>query len=437
MAIPDWLTLSKTSGSNSDTVDITASKNDGSAREATLIIASDSLQAQINVTQESNMKRTVSLDAFLVSFGRTEEGKYENVYGFQAVSDYVIDNGNVSISISVKGPTTETITRKTVTINTGSKESEVVYVPIYASQVIDTSTRFTTSKINKYVSYTIINNTPYTVTKRAVMLSDSRILTITGSLFNNEDKISYELRNLDNTPVDMGNLVNTYYLIVSWPYRGGYNICSYKVTRTYEVTDTIYHIEYVFELPTVSLDIGGGIIKEYYDIWNCIMNKNYIPVKKFKLTSESYKANLAHKSTVISDVELVTGQLYGYLRLNADGTISTVNSPYKAGLADDSGYGGLTCIISNNSTYDSKIINWYHRPLLENEEMVTTVFKRIPEGFNFSSTDFLETTTGNILAYSHETAAEKDESRTITSSEDNMEMFYHPYKHPNSIIVGN
>lgn len=29
MAIPDWLTLSKTSGSNSDTVDITASKNDG------------------------------------------------------------------------------------------------------------------------------------------------------------------------------------------------------------------------------------------------------------------------------------------------------------------------------------------------------------------------------------------------------------------------
>lgn len=437
MAIPDWLTLSKTSGSNSDTVDITASKNEGSAREATLIIAGNSLQTQINVTQESNLKRTVSLDAFLVSFGRTEEGKYENVYGFQAMSNYVIDNGNVSISISVKDPTTETITRKTITINTGSKESEVVYVPIYASQVIDASTRFSTSNINKYVSYTIINNTSYDVTKGLIMVGGSRILAITGSLFNNDDKISYELRNLDNTPTNIGNLVTTRYLIVTWPYRGGYNICSYKVTRTYEVTDTIYHTEYVFELPTVSLDIGGGIIKEYYDIWNCIMDKNYIPVKKFKLISESYRANLAHKSTVISDVEFVTGQLYGYLHLNADGTISTVNSPYMAGLADDSGYGGLRCIISNTSTYDSKIINWYHRPLLENEEMVTTVFKRIPEGYDFSSTDFLETTTGNILAYSHRTAAEKDESRTITSSKDNMEMFYHPYKHPNSIIIGN
>ena len=89
MAIPDWLTLSKTSGSNSDTVDITASKNEGSAREATLIIASDSLQAQINVTQESNIKRTVSLDTFLVSFGRTEEGKYENVYGPLCIKDVV------------------------------------------------------------------------------------------------------------------------------------------------------------------------------------------------------------------------------------------------------------------------------------------------------------------------------------------------------------
>lgn len=435
MALPDWITLSKNSGSNSDTVDITASENSGEERSATLIIASDLLSTQINITQESNNNRTVYLEVFLVSFGRTENGKYENVYGLRAFTDYIINSGNISVNISVTDPTTETITRRAVTINGGSKSSEIAYVAIQASSVIDTSTRFTVNNVRTYVKYNVVNNTSYALTIQPAVLYTTNILTITGVNFSNDSTISYELRNINNTVIDIGNLVNTKHLMVSWPYRGGYNICSYKVTRTYYITDTIYHTEYLFELPTVSMDIGGGIMKEYYDVWNCIMDERYKPVKKFKLTTESYKSNLAHKETTISDIEFVTGQIYGYTYLNSDGTIESINSPYKAGLADDSGYGGIKYSIRNDYYEGLKGLCWYHRPLQDNEEMITTVIKFLNEGSDFSSTDFLETTTNNILLYSTEYKAEIEATKTILSSNDNMDMFYHPYKHPNSIFV--
>nr|DAG92036.1 MAG TPA: hypothetical protein [Herelleviridae sp.] len=53
MAKPDWITLSKTSGTGNDTVTVTAAKNTGtSARSGSITVKSGSLSKVVTISQE-------------------------------------------------------------------------------------------------------------------------------------------------------------------------------------------------------------------------------------------------------------------------------------------------------------------------------------------------------------------------------------------------
>lgn len=432
-----WLSVDVSSGTGNREVNVTAAENTGEERDATIIISGNGLNQEITVTQEGDTNRQIYVDVFLVSFGWTTNNICENVYGIQANTRYrkLIRGGSITISVEVTDPTNSLITTKTLTINDGEFESQIEYVSVQSNELFDSSSRYTISNIRDYVKYFIkANSTSYTLTEGLVILYDSNILTIPSKVFNASTSI--ELRDDTNASISLGRLATTKYLMVSWPYRGGLNLCAYNVSSKYVSSDTSsFGAEFTFELAKTSFDIGGGIMKEYYDIWNCIMSEGYKPVKKFKLTFESDNATLALKYCTISNIEYVEGLIYGYLTLNDDGTVDSVNVPYQAGLADDSGYGGLS-LGSTTTGPDSKRIVWYHKPIEESEDIVKTIIRRVDEPLDFTSSDFLETTTSNVIAYSDERYAEIEHTKTVSSGEKNMERFYHPNVHPNITIKG-
>lgn len=432
-----WLSVDVSSGTGNGEVNVTAAENTGEERDATIIISGNGLSQEITVTQEGDTSRSIYVDVFLVSFGWTTNNICENVYGIQANTGgrKLIRGGSVTISVEVKDPTNSLITTKTLIINDGKFESQIEYVSVQSNGLFDSSSRYTVYNIRNYVTYSIkANSTPLAMNEGMVTLNDSNILTIPSKVFNASTSI--ELRDDTNVAISLGRLATTKYLMVSWPYRGGLNLCAYNVSSKYVSSDTSsFGAEFTFELAKTSFDIGGGIMKEYYDIWNCIMSEGYKPVKKFKLTYESDNATLALKYCTISGIEYVEGLIYGYLILNDDGTIDSVNVPYQAGLADDSGYGGLS-LGSTTTGPDSKRIVWYHKPIEASEDIVKTIIRRVDEPLNFTSSDFLETTTSNVIAYSDERYAEIEHTKTVSSGEKNMERFYHPNVHPNITIKG-
>lgn len=446
MAKPDWITLSKDSGSNDDTVNITVPQNDGGYRECMLYVTgsvegtpNEQLTKSIRVTQEPSNTRIVKVKVALVSYGYTNANTCELVYNIWLESDYTIKGGAFQATVSFKNPVSGVPTGKVLNINQGNTKSKVFSVSYQTPSLYDKSVRLTKDNVKSHVAFAAVHNgTSNDIDTKAITVEfvNTGILVINNKTIGEKTFIVRDEYNKD-TELTFDKFG---YLIVSWPYRGGLNICSYRCNVTTKVDAyTLYGIkEYELTLASRTFNTGTSTnsIKKYYDIWNCIQDEGYYPINSFKFTLTSSDIELTSK---ISNVTYINGNRGTGIISGEDSVGATLNSiatPIDAGLLDGTGYSILKFVIEGSS-YDNKQICWYHDSP-SSDQISQTIIRRLTDTASFNSKEFLETTLGYpIMASSNEVSASISGIRAkYTSTEKNMERFYNFefITHPNTVL---
>lgn len=439
MAKPDWITLSKESGTGNDIVEITVPENKGAYRECEVYVtgsingvANNTLTKAIKIAQTTTNTRVVKVKVALVSYGYTSLNKCDLVYNIWLESDYTIEGGTIQMTIGFKNPATNAVVGKPLYITQGNTRSNRFSVSYQTPSLYDTSVRLTEDNISRYVTFAAISN-------GSSNDLDTNAITVefvpTGILVINNKTVgerTFTIRNEynENAPLTFDSYGN---LIVSWPYRGGLNICSYNCIST---TIGNYTKEYRFTLASRTFNTGTSGIKRYYDIWNSIQDEGYYPIKSFKLTIAGSDTRISVK---LSDVVYINGSkgvgiISGEDRVGA--TLNSISTPINAGLFDETGYDRLKFVVEGSS-YDNKQICWYHDSPNSNE-ISNTIIRRLDETLNFNSISFLGSTVKYpVKAMSNEVSATIDStSVTYTNTEKNMERFYN-YEfiaHPNTVL---
>lgn len=444
MAKPDWITLSKDSGSNNDTINITVPQNEGGYRECMLYVTgsidgtpNESLTKSIKVTQGVTNTRIVKVKVALVSYGYTDTNTCELVYNIWLESDYTIEGGAIQATVGFKNPVNSSVNGKILNINQGNTKSNVFSVSYQTPSLYDKSLRLTEDNVKSYVAFAAVSNgssNDLDIDSISVEFVNTGILVINNKTIGEKTFIVRDEYNED-TELTFDKFG---YLIVSWPYRGGLNICSYSCNVTTKVDSyTLYGIkEYEFTLVSRTFNTGTSGIKKYYDIWNCIQDEGYYPVNSFKFTLTSSDIELTSK---ISNVTYINGNRGTGIIRGEDSVGATLNSiatPIDAGLLDGTGYSILKFVIEGSS-YDNKQICWYHDSP-SSDQISQTIIRRLTDNASFNSKEFLETTLGYpIMASSNEVSASISGIRAkYTSTEKNMERFYNFefITHPNTVL---
>lgn len=431
MALPSWITLSQNSGEGNDIVNVTVPSNSGEERSCDIYVTGNGLTQGFKVTQEATKNRKIYVYVYLKSFGWTDTYTCETIYNIEARSDYPIINGDIEIKVDIKDPNTGVITTKTLTILEQKSISNTESIFIQSQELFDSTVRFTTTNISRYVSISdTLNNTDLTITSQNVIYGKTGIVVINNKNISS-NSLTFKSEYNDDTYVYQ-SLFQNYNFLVSWPYRGGLNLCSYKCERdeqNFNRTTYSGYIDYKFTLAKRQFNIGGGIYKSYYDIWNSIQSDGYKPVKKF--TVKLNIDNLQVVSHEIVDIEYIEGKSIGTVYREEDNTLTSIIQPIYAGLYDGSSYNGIR-LVSTGSGPDDYQIMWYHK-LSSGSDVAKTVIRRLQDELAFSYSSFQDTSTFNVDIYSDEVYAEFAQEADSGSGEKEMERFYHPDTHPNNI----
>lgn len=462
MAIPDWINVIPSSGNNSSTIDIVVDKNEGEERTYDLTVKdpdNPSLHKTISITQAATNERSIKVQAVLRAFGDATAGtvspaNYKSSYLIRAISNYKILGGYVQVKVEYNGATyllkieeNNTISNEVVVLRTDTELNDI--------------NRFNNDpSSDNYIGnfLTVLDiggssqNVIPTVDKVKVEVANTGIISI-NNININED--TFQLNDVSN--LSLGNpfstdivgdttetigefvskkILNMDYWIVSWAYRGGFNLLSYKETKTTSMINGTGNIIFKFNL--LETKFNNGETEGYYmDVWNCLYQNGYKPVTSFELYLNFLNYRLVEYKlqniTTLSTSIFVNTDTSGNLSINTSETYKLGKSDYFTAYA--------LGIKNSNGSIDSTQTCWYHKPLTEGQTLVDTVIRRVFDtDYYFSENVFHNTSCSyNIIVYSglDSEGNIKTPVMNITNPENytsvDSERFYHP--NPNILPV--
>lgn len=437
MALPSWLSLSKLSGSGNDIVDVTVEPNEGESRETTLYISGNGLTESVDVRQYLTLDRNITVYVQLNSFGSTAKNGliYENIYRVYAESDYPINGGKIYLKLSYVKPNSVSTSNIQLIFNDGDSVTSSSYIFISSKGLFDSTTRLSAKYIEENFSVSVeANETSFNIKSTVVKYGETGILRIGDKFLPTINLEIYDEYNQNIIQTGTNKIANLKNLIVSWPYAGGLNQCTYRCTKSKEGS----YIYFDFGLTTRYFNNGSEQLL-YYDIWNSIMNDGYNPIKKFRLKctvdSSGNVTDLA-----LDNIETLDGnQGVGLVTVNAVASkITSIPTPIYSGLIDKyltynyTIYKGIRRInmTSSGNKVDSNQICWYHN-ILSGDTIASTILRSCKD-IGFPSA-WVGTQVINCVLNNTETSATLESTTTYSSSNIDMEKFYHPSIHPNNI----
>ena len=305
MAKPDWITLSKTSGTGNDTVTVTAAKNTGtSARSGSITVKSGSLSKVVTISQEGQ-----TLVAMKIAISN---------------ADQVLDvaDHNPEVYINTNGLTvTDGLSLGTI----ASMDSQYIYIDILSSNVAELYNKLQVDwKYNQFLYVHILNGTTNPDTVYNNETSEHT------DFYNNENFLLCEIAKVqadlftqvENVVTSSGSIIlesdciveeyqTRYHAVIktdeSWVSKVSSQFSSEKFGLVW-LMNMDNNTSYLPIFPYVTgVDAGGSVPKLRMDVYRCIP----MPLSVFKLNNLAFVTDFAATEAtlvgIVSISEIKTG----------------------------------------------------------------------------------------------------------------------------------
>ena len=299
MAKPDWITLSKTSGTSNDTVTVTAAKNTGtSARSGSITVKSGSLSKVVTISQEGQTHVTMKI----------------------AISnaDQVLDvaDHNPEVCINTNGLTvTNGLSLGTII----SMDSQYIYIDIPKSNIAELYNKLQVDwKYNQFLYVHILNGTTNPDTVYNNETSEHT------DFYNNENFLLCEIAKVqadlftqvENVVTSSGSIIlesdciveeyqTRYHAVIKTDEPLSSYVSSQFSSKKFGLVwlmNMDNNTSYLSIFPYVTgVDAGGSVPKLRMDVYRCIP----MPLSVFKLNNLAFVTDFAAtEATLIGNVSI-------------------------------------------------------------------------------------------------------------------------------------
>jgi len=323
MAKPDWITLSKSSGSGNDTVTVTAAKNTSTtARSGSITVKSGSLSKVVTISQEGQTQQKGKIylkfpsgAAFPASYVEQEliisksaaiEGTVSNFVSggtIESISDgiLVIDVNGIDINDFVEQLNTGDVSQaKKIFFGTGS---ETDWIGLLTTTDQDSEDNYVSQYIAKVWQYAFVDGSDQEITcsiLRTISFNNVNLGTISISDENWTDYMN-EVNSLIITPIVHIYDPSTSNAEAAATIRSNHSIILQRTTTTSGqlVMNADLMIDFEGQLSDISIEIMDADTENLFE--SCLISTN---PQEIKLVSSLYDGTYTYYATNTDDNSL-------------------------------------------------------------------------------------------------------------------------------------